>query len=74
MTYTIYDFHSMVRMSSISHSPGHLSVCGRPVALVEDVVITVDGDGVSAHEIDVLLPPVGDVVGGPPRPQHQQVL
>ena len=32
-----------------------------------DIVVAVDHDGAPAIEVDVLLPPVSDVVVGPPR-------
>ena len=38
------------------------------------VVVAVDHDGGAAMEVDVLLPPVSDVVARPPRLQHQVAL
>ena len=38
------------------------------------VVVAVNHDGGTSMEVDVLLPPVSDVVGGPPRLEQQVPL
>ena len=42
--------------------------------MIEAVVVAVDGEGCTAHEVSVLLPPICDVVRAPPGLEAEQPL
>lgn len=52
--------HEGVQQTS---STGFGDVGRAPATRVENVVIGIDGDGVTTFEVNVLLPPIGDVIG-----------